>query len=80
MSTTSFIDLSSLVGENSGQIIALSQFSLGLKEQQDQHHTSLVDILTKLNTQQNQINELAISIRQLTDQISTCLQHSSGKK
>jgi hypothetical protein len=80
MSTTSFIDLSSLIAENSGQIIALSQFSLGLKQQQDQHHTSLVDLLTKLNTQQNQINELAISIRQLTDQISTCLQQSSGKK
>jgi uncharacterized protein YjcR len=80
MSTTSFIDLSSLIAENSGQIIALSQFSLDLKQQQDQHHTSLVDILTKLNTQQNQINELAISIRQLTDQISTCLQHSSGKE
>jgi hypothetical protein len=80
MSTTSFIDLSSLITENFGQIIALSQFSLGLKQQQDQHHTSLIDIWTKLNTQQNQINELAISIRHLTDQISTCLQYSSGKK
>jgi hypothetical protein len=73
VSTTSFIDLSFLIAGNCGQIIALSQFSLGLKEEQDQHHTSLVDILTKLNTQQNQINELVISIRQLTDQIFTSL-------